>query len=250
MAGSSSSHIAQHERAPKMKPMSKVESWLDGCEEEPSPSPPSSIPPSSPKWETPKAHLKRQKQRKQRAEKADREAKAALESPSQKSNHTGDIIQEGLCQECPIHAPHRTGLYAYGSPELPKKILIIQAKIAKAKATENDIELHNGFAAVHANFARGQPHAVAASANAGDDGLGIQTSDLKRPQQRSQCQHPNCRSGSTSRPKKIKKITAKIVKGIATEDDFQLLTEHLAVHNPGEDDEGGATSSESVEIIC
>ncbi|CAF9919513.1 MAG: hypothetical protein HETSPECPRED_004022 [Heterodermia speciosa] len=246
-----------------MKTMSDVESWLYACEEDPAPPPPSPIPPSSPKWETPKAHLKRQKKRNQREEKAAQRAKAALRSkitvklPKQNSNLNGDMMEkEDLCHACPIFAPHRTGVYAYGSPELPKKILIIQAKIAKAKATEDDIKLHNAFAAVHANFALGQPHPVPESANAGDDGLGIQTSDLKKPQQGSQCQHPECpvkashRSGNTSRPNKIKNVTAKITKGTATEDDFQLLAGYFAVHSPGEDDEGGATSPESVEIIC
>lgn len=234
---------------------SDVETCLAGYVKDPAPSPPSPIPPSSPEWETPKYHQKRQKQRNQRAEKVAQEARASLRSkttiklPNQISNLGGDWTpKEDLCQDCPILAPHRTGLYAYGSPELPKKILTIQAKIVKAAATENDIKLQNGFAAVHAKFSRGQPQPVADSANAGDNALDIQTSGLKKPQERLQCQHPQCpvqawhRSGSRSRPKKIKNIRTKIVKGIATDNDFQLLKEFSAVHNPGKDNEGGGAS--------
>ena len=261
IASSGSPHEAQHERTPESMTSSDVETWLAGCVKDPAPSPPSPIPPSSPEWETPKYHQKRQKQRNQRAEKVAQEARASPRSkttiklPNQTPNLGGDWTpKEGLCQDCPILAPHRTGLYAYGSPELPKKILIIQAKIVKATATENDIRLQNGFAAVHAKFARGQLQPVTEFANAGDNASGMQTSDLKNQQERSQCQHPQCpvqawhRSGSRSRPKKIKNARAKIVKGIATEDDFQLLKEFLAVHDPEEDNEGGGVSSERVEI--
>ena len=264
MSSVSSSLVAQHERASRMQTKSDVETWLDACEDNNASSPPFPISPSSPKWETPKAHLRRQKQRQQRAEKAAQKAQAELsgnitsELPNQTSNsREGWIPEQDLCRDCPILAPHRKGLYAYGSPELPKKILIIQAKIMKARATEEDIKLQDGFAAVHTNdFGRVQAQLVVESANTGADDFGMQTSDRKKPRQQSQCQHPECpirawhRSGYRSRPKKIENVTAKIKQGNATEDDFRFLSGFLTVHDAGEDNESGRASSGSVEIIC
>ena len=109
---------------------------------------------------------------------------------------------------------------------------------------------------MHKNFARGQQHLVAELVKAEDNGLGIQISDLKKSQQRSQSRHSKCliktshRSGKRSLPKSIKNFTAKIVKGIATGNDFHLLEESFAVYISGENNEGDGASSESVEIIC
>ena len=136
-----------------------------------------------PKWEVPKAHRKAQKQRIDKAAKAAKEAKeAARKSQEQKaareaiiaalkektavsfkhgsrdqdqtqSGQPPRISDEERCWQCPIRAPHRIGIYHYESPDLPKKILIIQAKVLRGTATPQDLMLQNGFAAVHTNYA-------------------------------------------------------------------------------------------------
>lgn len=224
----------------------------------------------SPKWETPKAHQKAQKKRIKRAAKAAKEAKMAAkakvkaEAPKPSPSRAGQIPREELCKHCPIYAPHRVGMYQYNSPELPRKILIIQAKVLKGRATPEDIMLQSAFAAVHTHYTRVEAIQSNSAATNGDNET-AQVSGSRRRERRFRnrdCTHFKCpitaphRCGrihvdSRNTPRKIKIITSRIANDRAAWDDYQLIREYNAVHNPEpKQDQDGDAASEEVQIVC
>ena len=264
----------------------------------------------SPDWETPKAHQKAQKQRIERASKVAKEAKAAATKAAKEDKITtkGEakaqpgpkpqqitppkakvskgpkpgnrdwIPMEELCRSCGIHAPHRVGIYQYMSRELPYKILNIQRKISKGTATAEDIQLHNGFAAVHTNSPpTGTEHAAGPGRPVnGNPRLQVpppsghqQSSNGDKRRRRRWCRHPECpvaashRRGryalnSCSTPKEIQAMTAKLAEGVLTKEDYSVLMAYRVVHGPVGSHQGAdeieevddCASVASVEIIC
>lgn len=116
------------------------------------PSPAQSPRRTPPKWEIPKAHHKAQKQRIGTALKVAKEAKADAKAQSgrkiqqiaqtqtkvsvEAQQYFYEWIPAGeLCRSCGIYAAHGVGIYRYASPEVPKKIIHIQAMILKGTAT-------------------------------------------------------------------------------------------------------------------
>lgn len=234
--------------------------------------------PESPKWETPKAHQRAQKQRIERAAKAAKEARAAARAAEEAqraakarataqplANGRPQYLQEELCRSCPIHAPHRIGMYKYDSPDLPKKILIIQGKVVKGTATHGDLMLQNAFAAVHTNSFHVPAPATPAAAlsNAGNTAAptsGPQRNRGRRFQNRN-CRDPGCpvmaphcrgrvHVDSRNVPRKIQTVTDRIANNRAAREEYQLLRDFHAVHNPEVEEEVNFEVDGEAEIIC
>lgn len=235
--------------------------------------------PDSPNWETPKAHIKAQKQRIERAAKAAKEAKQAARAAEEakraaKAKATALPISETrpripddeICRQCSIHAPHRVGMYDYDSPHLPKKIVIIKGKILKGTATTQDLMVQNTFAAVHTNYIHVPvPQAPATAQENGNHPAATPSAPKRNRERRPQnrhCKDSNCpvraphRRGrihvdSRNVPTKIQIIVGKMTNNCASRDDFQLLRDFNAVHNPEvEKGETVEINDEDVEIIC
>ena len=214
--------------------------------------------PDSPKWETPKAHIKAQKQRIERAAKAAKEAKRAARAEEEakraaKAKATARPVSDArpripddeVCRQCSIHAPHRVGMYSYDSPELPKKIVIIQGKILKGTATTQDLMVQNTFACNHS--------AATASAPKRSRGRRLQNRNCKHSNCPVRAPHRRGRMHVDSRnvPTKIHIIMGKMANNCASREDFQLLRDFNAVHNPKvKEVDAVEMDSEDVEIIC
>lgn len=294
----------------KMTPYEEPTDWASQVESPLPTSPIQSPRPQSPEWETPKAHQMAQKQQISRASKVAKEAKAAATKAAEDCNAAAKevakkaepkpimqakakkpagpkpgnrnwIPSDELCRSCDIYAPHRVGIYQYMSPELPYKIFNIQRKISKGTATAEDIQLHNGFAAVHTNSPPTQAQHYAGSACPVDGNPCLQgsgpighqrSSNADRPRRFRRCRHPECRVtashprgryrlSSCSTPRKIQIIMTHIAEGLVTEEEYCILVAYRAVHSPARSDQGGdevdqvddcasVSSGSSVAIIC